>query len=145
MPFLDVLLTPAGSAILIPVIIIFMGAVMQKIIKNEPWGMHHWVFGKELALTTFSISIVMLLDWAKVTLGSTSNPVLSVHKYPNFIFVTLMTVVIIVLLLSEYQDYFRTQPNAASTNGPLISFWRMTWLNLLGGLPLIGALYVIVE
>jgi hypothetical protein len=98
-------------------LIILISAVAQKVIRNEPWNTRHLIFGLELVLTTFSLSIVMLLEWGRVWLGVATSTV-SAHSYPIFAGIAFVSMFCMVFSLSEYQDYYRRYPTTSPEKVP---------------------------
>ena len=142
MGLLEIILHPVASAVAIPTFTVILGAVAQKIIKNERWNRRHFIFGLELAWTTFSLSVVLLLEWARITFGG-ATPGLRIESYPIFAVVAAVTVGCIIFLMSEHQDYNRGfSPSWPGGTLPTVPWWWVLRLNVWGVVPLGFALFL---
>ena len=97
--------SPYLDAIGIPLVVLFMGAVATKIIRNEEWSTHHWVLGVQVALAAFSVAIINVLDLVRASVAATA-PTTS----GDFYFVLLISICLIFVAMSQHQDYLRNYP-----------------------------------
>ena len=152
MPALEMLLRPVVSSILLPILLMIMGGLAKRGLEGPPWKMRHWDFSLELTFTSFSISMVMLLERTRFDLGLTTNLTLPPEKLSWFavpLFVTILTALLYVIF---YPQYFPDEPAQTSPADPIQrafrwmnSFIKMLFLNMLGFVPIALAMYIFMS
>jgi hypothetical protein len=44
MGLLDLLVTPIPSSVILPIVVVILGGLSEKLIRSEPFGRHHWLW-----------------------------------------------------------------------------------------------------
>lgn len=152
MPALEMLLRPVVSSILLPILLTIMGGLAKRGLEGPPWKMRHWVVSLELTFTSFSLSMVMLLERARFDLGLTTNLTLPPEKLSLFAVPLGATIFTALLYVIYYPQFFPDQPAQTSPADPIqrvflwmISFIKMLFLNMFGFVPIALAMYIFVS
>lgn len=134
MGLLGLLVTPIPSSIILPLVLVLLGAFSEKLIRSEAFGRHHWLWGLQLAMTALCLCYVSLFEWVRAEL-SAAKPPLPVGSYALFLVLAIATLADVFYLLCEYQEDARRQ----RTRAPGLTIGRVIWLDLLGAWPLVLA------
>lgn len=98
-------------AIIIPLILIFCGAIAKKIVRGDRWRSSDFFLGVELSLTTFASTLLYLYDLQEINrLSSFSSQIIS-PKLTTTITFLIINFFIFLWILSIHQDWIERTHN----------------------------------
>ncbi|WP_447876505.1 hypothetical protein [Serratia fonticola] len=126
---LDLLNNKYFIAIGIPILLVFCGAIIKKLVRSSGWSKKDFYFGNELILTTVGASLLNIYDLRNILAGQSAEyreKILSqMTVTAGFIFIAFFA---LLLLTSWHQDWENRTGNA---DGQFVRLGVIS--NLLGG------------
>ena len=116
------LLSPFFTALVIPIALIFLGAVAKKLVRAKPWARRDFYFGVELSIAALSSGLIRIFELAQNLTSNSQVPLISTTL---FILATLF-LFFVVLVLHQMLKSRRNKRRAQI-------IWLCIISNLIGG------------
>ncbi|MCX5890310.1 MAG: hypothetical protein NTY36_12750 [Deltaproteobacteria bacterium] len=129
------LTNPYLIALVIPMVLIFSGALAKKLVRGSAWQTSDFFLGKELSLATMASALVYVFDLSKlsmsqsVTVSSLNNKIVATASFLALCFFLLLWI------LATHQDWEKRSQNPRG---------QFVWLGIITNLVGAGLLSAFV-